>query len=182
MDIDDQIAATLESAPPPEARRRRVPRFSPVTLIIAILLAAVLAESVLLFRGNTEERTRTQVLQTAQRFLVLLTTYNSTTLEQQRARVLGLATGQFKSQYEQLTGTEFLAALRERQADSKGTIVRLAVTDVNGDDASVLGLVEVSITNKDLRTPKDERNVIDLSLVHTRSGWRIDAVVILGTI
>jgi hypothetical protein len=182
MDVDDHLAPTAEDTAVSPARRRRVPAVRPLTLVIAILIAAVLAESVLLFRGNADERARSDIIQVSQRFLVLLTTYSATTLEQQRPKVLALATGRFPAEYEQIAGAEFLAALKERQAESTGRVLRVAVTDVRGDNASVLALVEVKVTNKELTTPKVEQNVMDLSLVQTRNGWKIDSVSLLGTI
>jgi Mce-associated membrane protein len=160
-------------------------RFSlpPLRVVVMILLvAAVLVESVLLFRTGSGERARTEAFDTSRRFLVRLTTYNSSTLDAQRREVLELATGRFRTEYTQLTGPDFIAALRDRQADSKGTVSRLAVTSLEGDNASVLAIVEVSVTNKDLPAPNVERNVIELSLVRTGSGWRVDAVSILGTL
>jgi Mce-associated membrane protein len=151
-------------------------------LVMILLVAAVLVESVLLFRGGSDERARTEAFDTSRRFLVRLTTYNSSTLDAQRREVLALATGRFRTEYTQLTGPDFIAALRDRQADSKGTVSRLAVTSLEGDNAGVLAVVEVSVTNKDLSAPNVERNVIELSLVRTGSGWRIDAVSILGTL
>jgi hypothetical protein len=154
---------------PPSRRRLGLPR-SPKTLAIVILIALVLAEAVLLVRGDPKEGARADVLQTSQRFAVLLTTYNADTLATQRAEILPL------------TGADFLAALRERQADSKGRVVKIAITSLEGDDAVALAVVEVTTTNKDRTTPGVEQNVIELSLVRGGGGWRIDAVSILGTI
>ena len=183
--MDDEAATTIEEPVPeavavPPARERRRPSVG--MLVVAILVALVLAEAVLLFRGNADERARTDVFQTASGFLTALTTYNSSTLDQQRNRVLALATGKFKGEYEQLTGSGFLKTLQDRQADSKGTVVRAAVSSVRGDTATVLAVVETTTTNKDLKAPRVDRNLIELSLVHTAGGWRIDSVTILGTL
>jgi len=182
--MDDEAATTTDTPAPPiesaPSRERRLP--SVTTLVIAILIALVLAEAVLLFRGNADERARTDAFQTASSFLTALTTYNSSTLDQQRNRVLALATGKFQGEYEQLTGSGFLKTLQDRQADSKGTVVRAAVSSVRGDTATVLAVVETTTTNKDLKAPRVDRNLIELSLVHTASGWRVDSVTILGAL
>lgn len=178
MVTDEILLPDVEA--PPTRRRLALPR-SPQMLAIVILIALVLAEAVLLVRSGSDEG-RAEVLQTSQRFLVLLTTYNSETLTKQRQEVLALAAGRFRSEYSGLTGTDFLKALRDRQADSAGRVVHIAVTSVEGSDAKALALVEVTTKNKDLPTPRVEQNLIELSLVKTGSGWRIDAVSILGTI
>lgn len=180
METDAEIVLPQVEAPP--ARRRLPLPRTPSTLAIVILIALVLAEGVLLIRGDAKDDVRSEVLQTSQRFVVALTTYNSNTLESQRAAVLALAAGKFRKEYTDLTGADFLAALRERQADSKGKVLQIAVTSVEGDDAEALALVEVTTTNKDLTTPRVEQNLIELSLVRSGGGWRIDAVSILGTL
>jgi Mce-associated membrane protein len=183
----DDDTATIETndaeaieAPEPSPSVRRRP--STAAMVIGILVALVLAEAVLLFRGNTDARARTEVLQTATGFLSALTSYNSSTIDRQRARVLSLATGKFRQDYTQVTSPAFINTLRQTQADQKGTVVRVAVASVQGDSATVLAMVRTSTTNKDLKAPRVEQNVIELSLVHTKNGWKIDAVSILGAL
>ena len=45
-----------------------------------------------------------------------------------------------------------------------------------------LALVRVTTSNKDLKAPRVDTNLLELALVKTASGWRIDAVTILGTL
>lgn len=183
--MDEDVATTIEPGtaetvqPEPPASRRRP---SAAALVIFILVALVLAEAVLLFRGNTDERARTEVFQTASGFLSALTTYNSSIIEKQRDRVLSLATGKFRQDYTQVTSPTFIETLRKTQADQKGTVLKVAVASVQGDTATVLSLVRTSTTNKDLKAPRVEQIVIELSLVHTRNGWKIDAVQLLGSL
>jgi hypothetical protein len=147
-------------------------------IVIAVLLA--LSTQVLISRIGTDQRT--EVFQSSQRFLVLLTTYNGATLNEQRDEVLGMAVGKFREDYSTLTDAAFLKALQDRQADSKGRVLKLAVTSLEGDNAEAFALVEVTTKNKDLPTPRVENNLIELSLVRASGGWRIAAVTILGTV
>lgn len=178
MTTDEITLPEYQGTPP--RRRALLPR-SPAALLIVILIALVLAEAILLVRKDADGG-RTEVHQTSQRFLVLLTTYNASTLNDQRDQVLAMAVGKFRDDYSTLTDDAFLKALQDRQADSKGRVLKLAVTSLEGDDAEALALVEVSTKNKDLPNPRVENNVIELSLVRTGNGWRIDAVSILGTV
>src|SRR5919108_2448613 len=173
----DQTPITVGGAPAlpiASAPRYRVAE----SLLVAILVALALAEGVLLLRGDPDEEARTEVFQTARTFLVQLTTYNSETLVARRDAVLKLSTGQFRREYEQLTGADFLNTLKERQADSKGRVVHLGITSVAGDDASAFALVEITTKNKDLPQPRIEERLIELSLVRAKSGWRIANVTI----
>lgn len=182
----EEIAPPRSGAPP--AIPRDLPRagFSPRALIalalafvIVILLTLGLAALVL---RNDDKAVRTEVLQVSQRFLTLLTTYNADTLAEQSAEILALSTGQFRSEYTTVTGGEFPARLRETEADSKGRILRIAVTDIVGDDATVLGLVEVTTKNKSTPTPKSVENLIELTLVRATGGWRVGSVLIHGEV
>src|ERR1043166_4304031 len=106
MDEDIAVADQTSTAPPQPPRRSmrsrlgRAPSSATiVAMLIAILVAAVLAESVLLFRGNSDARVRAQVLQTSSRLVELVTTYDAATLERQRQAVFSLAIGKAKSNY-----------------------------------------------------------------------------------
>jgi hypothetical protein len=171
-------ATVQETEPANETPGRRRP--SVTTVAIVLLVIAVLVESVFLFRGNAGERNRTAVLDTARRFVVHLTTYEATTLEPWRRDVLALASGKFRDEYDQLTGAEFQKTVRDRQAVSAGTVIRIAIAGVGEDSATVIALVDVSTSNKDLTTPRVERNVIELSMVETSAGWRIVDANVLG--
>jgi Mce-associated membrane protein len=175
----DETTLPEYQAPPSESRR--LLRFSPQVLWIVIFVAILIATNVLQARLNSDDG-RTEVFQTAQRFLVLLTTYNGDTLNRQREQVLAMSVGKFRDDYSTLTDSAFLKALQDRQADSKGRVVKLAVTSLDGDEAEAFALVEVTTKNKDLPTPRVEENAIELSLVRASGGWRIDAVTILGTL
>lgn len=182
--MDEEVAIAQEQVTPPAETppRRGFGRSTHITILIAILVAAVLAESVLVFRDSGSDRARDEVLEVSRRFAVLLTTYNSNTIERQRTQVLGLATGKFRGEYQQLTGDSFITTLKERQADSRGTVTRIAVSQVRDETATVLALVQVTTTNKDAKTPRVDDNVLEISLVETSGGWKIDSVTILGTL
>jgi hypothetical protein len=183
--MDEEIAIAPEQAPPAgpaPSRRTLFGRSMNVVILVAILVAALLAESVIVFRGSSTEQARDDVLDVSRRFVALLTTYNATTIERQRTQVLALSTGKFRGEYEQLTGSGFIATLKERQADQQGKVVRIAVTQVRDETATVIALVQISTTNKDTKTPRVDNNLLELSLVETSGGWRIDAVTILGSV
>ncbi|MEX2554859.1 MAG: hypothetical protein WEB06_04425 [Actinomycetota bacterium] len=184
MNTDAQTFRTGGPPPLPPSPRSQTRLALAILVVIptAILIALILAAAVLLARSDPMESARAEVLQTSQRFAVLLTTYNADTLAAQREDVLELAAGRFRTEYTTLTGADFLAALQERQADSKGRVLKIAITSLEGDDAEALALVEVTTKNKDLPTPRVEQNLIELSLVRSGGGWRIAAVSIIGTI
>jgi hypothetical protein len=171
-------------APVPELlkeRNERKPASAWIAIALGVLIVGFLAESVFLFRSHAPEHDRTDVLALSRRFVVALTTYEASTLPGQRATVLSMSSGQFRSDFDRLTSNPaFASALTTARASSTGKIVNLAVASVTGDNATVLGVVDVTVTNKDLKAPRIDRQVIQMTLVHTSSGWKVDSVTVLG--
>jgi hypothetical protein len=116
----------------------------------------------------------------SRRFVVALTTYDAASLPVQRKSVLSMATGAFRGEFDQLTGAAFANALTQTQATSRGQIEMLGVVSLHGVNATVLGIVDVTVSNKDLKAPRVDRQVIQLDLVRTSSGWKVDRVTVLG--
>jgi hypothetical protein len=181
--IDEDVpspAARSKAPDVPQETRAGFPLGAWIAIAFAIALIGLLAVSVFLFRSNAPEHDRSDVLNLSRRFVVSRTTYSEATLPGQRAAVLSIATGNFRSEFDRLTGATFATALHETQATSQGKIVNLAVSSVSGDNATVLGVVDVTVSNKDLKTPRIDRQVVQLALVRTSSGWKVDAVTVLG--
>jgi Mce-associated membrane protein len=177
----EAVAVAPGPAPesPAESARRRRP--APTTIAIILLIVAVLVESVLLFRGDSDKRSRSDALEVSRRFLALLSTYSPTTLEAQKAKVLELATGRFPNDYAQVYATLALTVQQE-QVNAKASVTRAAVNSIDGDSATVLAVVQVTSTNKDRKTPRIDEFLMELTLVHTKRGWKVDSATNLGSI
>jgi Mce-associated membrane protein len=177
--VDEDVAAPAPTLLKETPIRKPVGAW--VAIALGVLIIGFLAESVFLFRSNAPEHARSDVLATSRTFVVALTTYDATSLPAQRTKVLGMASGQFRSDFDRLTSNpSFATALTEAKASSKGAIVNLAISSVNGDNATVLAVVDVSVSNVDLKVPRTDRQVIQMTLVHTSSGWKVDGVAVLG--
>jgi len=177
--VDEDVPAPVPELL--EERNDRKPASAWIAIALGVLIVGFLAESVFLFRSHAPEHDRTDVLALSRRFVVALTTYDASTLPGQRTTVLSMSSGQFRSDFERLTSNPaFASALTTARASSSGKIVNLAVASVTGDGATVLGVVDVTVTNKDLKAPRIDRQVIQMTLVHTSSGWKVDSVTVLG--
>ncbi|HJT37404.1 MAG TPA: hypothetical protein VJ818_03175 [Actinomycetota bacterium] len=175
-----------EDAPAPKPallneRAARKPAHTWIAIALGVLIIGFLAESVFLFRSNAPERARSDALALSRRFLVTLTKYDTSTLQTWRSAVFSMSTGQFHSDFDRLSSNPaFATALSTADATSEGKIVNLSVSSIGGDSATVLAVVDVTVTNKDLKTPRTDRQVIQLTLVHASSGWKVDSVTVLG--
>ena len=171
-------------APVPELlkeHRERRPASAWIAIALGVLIIGFLAESVFLFRTNAPDRDRNDVLALSRRFVVALTTYDAATLPNQHTTVLSMSSGQFRSDFEAIeSNPSFAKAVTIARATSSGKVVNLAVESASGGNATVLGVVDVTVSNKDLKVPRIDRQMIRMTLVHTSSGWKVDGVAVLG--
>jgi hypothetical protein len=182
--MDEDLPISPPSARAPRSNPlHRIPinKARPAWIAIALAILIILAESVLLFRANSPEHDRTTVLSIVKRFDVILTTYNATTLNDQRTKVLAMTTGLFHDQYDRLTipGGAFAAATSSSKASSQGSVVSLGIESLSGDKAKSLSVVDVTTSNKDRTTPQVTRQVLEIELVRTAHGWLVDSVTLL---
>ena len=185
LSTDEDVSPPPPPTPAPTLLRETRSAFPVgawIAMGIATILIAVLAVSVFVFRSNAPEHDRSDALALARRFVTSLTTYNETSLADQRAAVLSMSTGTFRADFDRLTGSAFADALHQTQASSSGAIVNLAVSSLSKDSATVLGIIDVTVSNKDLKTPRVDRQVVQIGLVRTSGGWKVDAVTVLGKI
>ena len=114
--------------------------------------------------------------------VTLLINYDSTNLEEQSQKVLPLATGSFREQYQQLLGQGLGDALEKATASSRGQILE-------GPDVTFHSPSEAVAILRTTQTTQSNDNpggrtfiyVMKLTLVNTESeGWKADRVEILS--
>ena len=106
--------------------------------------------------------------------------YDATTLEAQRDRLLGLSTGTFREQYEELLAGELEAALEQTAASSKGDIAdgpNVAFEAADRATAVARVVQEVSARGSETR---NVFYVMRLTLILTGDGWKADTLQILS--
>jgi len=72
-----------------------------------------------------------------------------------------------------------VAALQQSQAKSAGQVRRLFVESISGDSASVFGVVEQAVTNSAQPTARTELVRIDIEMIESTQGWKVNRVTIL---
>ena len=113
----------------------------------------------------------------------LLFTYDSTTLDQVAERVLGLSTGNFRVEYEQLILERGLGeALENAKASSRGIILEGPdVSFIGSSEAQVLFNIRQTVQNKDNPSGVSVIYVARLTLVNTEGGgWKADRIDLLS--
>jgi Mce-associated membrane protein len=163
-------------------RRRRWYRSAAIPwalLVLALTAAAIFAS--LWQRAQALENRRAEIVSTADHFLAALTTFKAATIESDVTRIRGYAVGDFADQVGQFFGPSTVASIKRAGVVSVGSVRSVFVQTVNGSTATVLGVVNESVTNTSTPTPRTEVVRVVVELIQTRSGWRVDKVDVLQT-
>jgi hypothetical protein len=126
-----------------------------------------------------------EVQEISQRVATLLLNYDSTNLEEVADQMLGIATGNFREQYEEVlsSGAGLGAALEEASASSRGSILK--GPDVyfrSGSEA--IALMNVTQTAQSNSNPGGSTidYVLKITLIDTQDGgWKADRVEVIST-
>ena len=126
-----------------------------------------------------------EVKEVSERVANLLLNYDSTNLEEVSNQMLGIATGNFREQYEEVlsSGAGLGAALEEASASSRGSILK--GPDVyfrSGSEA--IALMNVTQTAQSNSNPGGSTidYVLKITLIDTEGGgWKADRVEVIST-
>lgn len=152
-----------------------------VAIAVAVIAVAV-AAAALLWRPESAadvEAVRTSALEAARERTTALTSYDHRTLEQDMARVLETATGEFEDDYRSTTA-QLSGTFTQTQAVAKATVVAAGLEELETpDDGPVRAVVVVAvdqvITTKGA-APRIERNRLRMELVRPEGTWLVSSV------
>jgi Mce-associated membrane protein len=148
------------------------------------VLAAVLAAAAILFavlwlglRGQVAPQE--DVEETARGFLLALTNFDAATIERDVEEIRSYAVGEFAQEVRETFSPDQVAAIRESEATSVGRIEDVFVQSIEGDTATVFGVVNETVRNATSPAPTSDVVRTELLMVRTADGWRITSVQIL---
>jgi Mce-associated membrane protein len=119
------------------------------------------------------------VREVAGHFSLALVTFNYKTIDADLARITRDATGSFKGQLAKALGGEvgvFREALVKAEAQSTGRVWGTVVVSIGPHQAKALAFADQTIRNKDAPEPRTVSRRIELTLVRTSAGWKVDNV------
>ncbi len=132
-----------------------------------------------------ESADREAVAEVAERFTQNLITFDYRTLDADIERIRRDATGSFQGELDVAFGGDidaFREALREAQAESSGSVLGSIVRSLEADTARVLVVADQRIQNADTPEPRTIPRRIELTLVETSEGWKVDRVDASGAL
>jgi len=127
------------------------------------------------------ERERAVVADTATTFLDALTNFKGSTISEDVDRIRSFAVGDFADQVDRFFSAKAMDALRKARAESVGQVQAVFVESLSGDTASVFAVVQETITNASTTAPKPQTLRIELQMIKTGDGWKVNRVDILQT-
>jgi hypothetical protein len=147
--------------------------------LFAIALAAAVLFAVLWRGAQGQERRRAEVASEAGRFLTALTNFKGATIDSDVAAIRSFAVGDFAGQLEHFFGQEAMDALRQAGAQSVGRVHSVFVESLAGDSATVFGVVDESVVNAANPVPRTEVLRVEIEMIHTTGGWKVESANIL---
>lgn len=174
--MSEETSTPVLSVPPPADpdRGRLVSLARPVPLLCLALVTSLLFSAFLLLRGSGDgaDRERQELVAVAETYAINLTTYDHARLDEDFARVMDVATGQFRTEYE-VAQQSLRELIVKFQGKATGTVLSRAVVSLDGGKAEVLLFVDQTVTNSNADQPKIDRLRMRMGLEKQSGRWMI---------
>ncbi|WP_019876201.1 hypothetical protein [Sporichthya polymorpha] len=172
---DDTTTPAVPTEVEPSRPAGRLARASrPIPLLSLALVASLLFSAFLLLRGSEDdEGERGELLAIAETYAVNLTTYDSARLDADFARVMDVATGQFRSEYE-VAQDSLRELIVKYQGKATGKVLARAVLSLDGGRGEVVLFVDQTVTNTNSDQPKIDRLRMRMGLEKQSGRWLIN--------
>lgn len=157
------------------------PSFKSLAPWVVAFVAAVAAVTfgVLWAQARAEETTEDELRSTAREFVAALTNFSADSIDADAERIKSFAVGAFEQEAEIFFGERATEAIEEAEATSEGEIESLYVQSIGDESASVFAVVNQSVSNAGLAEPKTDVVRMEVGLVETSSGWKVDRVEVI---
>ena len=183
----DETAETAEADEEPTLSRpttatedggSRWPRRLRVGAVVAIFIAALAGSGFLgwqLWQERQVEQAAEQAQQAAVAYAQVLTSIDSTKVDENFAQVLDGSTGEFKDMYSQ-SSVQLRQLLIDNKATAHGVVVDSAVQSASKDKVVVLLFVDQSVSNASVPDPRVDRSRIKMTMENVDGHWRASKV------
>lgn len=183
VDLDaDADADTDAGADTDEGEGRPRPWLRRVLLgVVAVIFVAALAVSGVLGWMLWQEREVTRAGEQAQQAAVtyaqILTSIDSSKVDENFNQVLDGSTGEFKDMYSQ-SSVQLRQLLIDNKASAHGVVVESAIQSASKDKVVVLLFVDQSVSNTSVPDPRIDRSRIKMTMEFVDGRWRASQVAL----
>jgi Mce-associated membrane protein len=146
-----------------------------VVVVAALALSAVLGWLWWQQRALTEAGEQAQ--QAAVAYAQILTSIDSSKVDENFNQVLDGATGEFKDMYSQ-SSTQLRQLLVDNKASAHGVVVESAIQSTSKNKVVVLLFVDQSVSNTTVPDPRIDRSRIKMTMEFVDGRWRASQVAL----
>jgi hypothetical protein len=180
-DTTDTMTSDAVTSSPTERRRPWMSAglsrgIAAVLAVIVLVAAAVVVYELVSVRpryldARAEEHARTEVVRSAERFVVEANNFDASDLPTLKQRIAPMLTTKFRTDFES-TIDDILTQIEQAKLVSKGEVLRSAVASVDADSAEVLVVADASAQSSFGTRARHFRWSVDLVKVDGR--WLVD--------
>jgi Mce-associated membrane protein len=174
--VDDTSEEDLETDV--ESRVRQWPRRVVLGAAIVLFVAALAAAGFFGWQFWQERQIETashDAQQAAVAYAQVLTSIDSTKVDENFAQVLDGSTGEFKDMYSQ-SSVQLRQLLIDNKANAHGVVLDSAVQSASKDKVVVLLFVDQSVSNTSVPDPRVDRSRIKMTMENVDGRWRASKV------
>ena len=184
-DITESVDETVEAVEaesdelvvdvPAESRRQINPRAAAAAAALAAVVGGAGFLGWQVWQQHQINQARDEAQHAAVSYAEILTSIDSSKVDENFKQVLDGATGEFKDMYSQSSG-ELRQLLIENKATAHGVVLDSAVQSVSKNKAVVLLFVDQSVANTKLPDPRIDRSRMKMTLEKVDGSWRASKV------
>ncbi|MET4429767.1 DUF3329 domain-containing protein [Mycolicibacterium sp. 624] len=149
--------------------------------VVAVIFVAALAVSGvlgwLLWQEREVTRAGEQAQQAAVAYAQILTSIDSSKVDENFHQVLDGSTGEFKDMYSQ-SSVQLRQLLIDNKASAHGVVVESAIQSASKDKVVVLLFVDQSVSNTSVPDPRIDRSRIKMTMEFVDGRWRASQVAL----
>jgi hypothetical protein len=177
--VEEPAAAEAEA---PQARAERTLIRNLAVLAVLFFLGTVAMGVVAASQHRKLTHTtgdRESAEQVASRMASALVNFDYTNLNSSKNRVLGLATGKFKNEYDQAFKGGLEVLLTQTKAKSSGVVKNVYLNAIEGGNTSAVVAIDQAVEGVS-GTRRQFDAYVELTLVKVSGRWRVDGVSYLN--
>ncbi|QBS42700.1 hypothetical protein [Nocardia sp. CS682] len=153
VDLDKAPADAQNDEKPKKRSRRLTTLAAAAALVLALLIAAALSTVVQAHSLDARDARRAEYVQTARQAVLNLTTIRADSAKEDIDRILSLASGQFKNEFDGRVDP-FMNIVQQAKVVSNGEIVEAAIESDEEDSAKILVAAKQTLTNAGQEGPQ----------------------------
>ena len=147
----------------------------------AVAAVAAVLMGIMWAQARADDSARARVQRAATSAARALTNFSYRRIDRDVKELQTIATGDFSNQIRELFSKAVKRQIREAKSHSIGRVRSVFVQSIEATDASAFAVVDETIDYGNLGEPQRHVLRLEIDLVETRAGWKVDQVTLFET-